>query len=65
MTNDRLSRAYIEKATVRIKALKFMHQERGYSDVVGEAQECVELLLMATEAIPKAEKIFDWVTKSF
>ncbi len=47
MTNDRLSRAYIEKATVRIKALKFMHQERGYSDVVCEAQECVELLLKA------------------
>jgi len=134
MTNDRLSRAYIEKATVRIKALKFMHQERGYSDVVREAQECVELLLKAvlrnlgmevpkthdvsralqekqdllppslksnleeivsisrslrkerelafygtedwipteeysekdsTEAIQKAEKIFDWVTKSF
>ncbi len=47
MTNDRLSRAYIEKAAIRIKALKFMHQEKGYSDVVREAQECVELLLKA------------------
>jgi len=45
MTSDRLARAYLEKAKVRIKALKFMHQEGGYSDVVREAQECVELLL--------------------
>ena len=47
MTNDRLSRAYLEKAAIRIKTLKFMHQEKGYSDVVREAQECVELLLKA------------------
>lgn len=45
MTSDRLARAYLEKATVRIKALKFLHQEGGYSDVVREAQECVEILL--------------------
>ena len=47
MTSDRLSRAYLEKAALRIKTLKFMHQEQGYSDVVREAQECVELLLKA------------------
>lgn len=47
MTSDRLTRAYLEKATIRIKALKFMHTEKGYSDVVREAQECVELLLKA------------------
>ncbi len=35
----------MEKAKIRIKALKFMHREGGYSDVVREAQECVELLL--------------------
>ena len=45
MTSDRLARSYMEKATIRIKALKFLHGEGGYSDVVREAQECVELLL--------------------
>jgi len=45
MTSDRLARAYLEKAAVRIRALKFLHQEGGYSDVVREAQECVEILL--------------------
>lgn len=47
MTSDRLSRAYIQKSALRIKALKFMHGEKGYSDVIREAQECVELLLKA------------------
>ncbi len=47
MTNERLSRSYLQKAEVRIKALKFLHQEKGYSDVVREAQECVELILKA------------------
>jgi len=45
MTSERLARSYLEKARVRIKALKFLHGEGGYSDVVREAQECVELLL--------------------
>lgn len=45
MTSDRLARAYLEKARIRIKALRFLHQEGGYSDVVREAQECVELML--------------------
>lgn len=47
MTSDRLAKAYLDKAALRIKALKFMHDERGYSDVIREAQECVELLLKA------------------
>lgn len=45
MTSDRLARAYLEKARIRIKALRFLHQEGGYSDVVREAQECVEIML--------------------
>lgn len=45
MRSDRLARAYLEKATIRLRALKFLHQEGGFSDVVREAQECVEILL--------------------
>jgi HEPN domain-containing protein len=45
MTSDRLARAYLQKAAIRLKALSFLHQEGGYSDVVREAQECVEILL--------------------
>lgn len=47
MTSHKLVQAYMAKATVRIKALHFLHQEKGYSDVVREAQECVELMLKA------------------
>lgn len=47
MTNDRLSQAYLEKADIRIQALEFMHTKKGFSDVIREAQECVELLLKA------------------
>ncbi len=47
MTNDKLALSYLKKSKIRIKALKFMHGEGGYSDVVREAQECVELLLKA------------------
>lgn len=47
MTNDRLVNAYLEKAAIRIKALHFLRTEKGYSDVVREAQECVELILKA------------------
>ena len=32
------------KAKIRLEVLKFMHERGGYSDVVREAQECVELL---------------------
>lgn len=47
MTNDRLSKAYLQKADIRIQALDFMHSKGGYSDVIRESQECVELLLKA------------------
>ena len=47
MTSDRLAKSYLEKAAVRLKMLYFLHGEKGYSDVVREAQECVELLLKA------------------
>lgn len=45
MTINKLTKAYVQKGAVRIKALRFLHQEGGYSDVIREAQECVELLL--------------------
>lgn len=47
MTSSKLVQSYLEKAAIRIKALEFLHQQRGYSDVIREAQECVELLLKA------------------
>lgn len=47
MTNDKLSQAYLVKAKARLKALQTLHDEKDYSDVVREAQECVELLLKA------------------
>jgi len=47
MTNDKLSQSYLEKGKLRIETLEFLHGKEGYSDVVREAQECVELLLKA------------------
>lgn len=47
MTNDKLSESYLEKGRLRLETLEFLHQKGGYSDVVREAQECVELLLKA------------------
>ncbi|MCX7668326.1 MAG: HEPN domain-containing protein, partial [Atribacterota bacterium] len=47
MKIDALTRAYLAKAQVRFKALKFYYDEGAYSDVVREAQEMVELLLKA------------------
>lgn len=47
MTSDKLALAYLKKAQARLKALDFLHNEQAYSDVVREAQECVELLLKA------------------
>jgi len=44
MTSDKLAKSYLEKAKIRLEVLKFMHERGGYSDVVREAQECVELL---------------------
>lgn len=47
MSNEKLVASYLEKANIRLKALEFLHREKGYSDVVRQAQECVELLLKA------------------
>ncbi|MBI1736645.1 MAG: HEPN domain-containing protein [Candidatus Rokubacteria bacterium] len=45
MTSQSLARAYLAKAQVRLKALRVLRDEGGYSDVVREAQELVELAL--------------------
>lgn len=45
MTNDRLSKNYIEKATRRLKLLPILIQDGGYSDVIRESQAIVELAL--------------------
>jgi HEPN domain-containing protein len=50
MTSDRLSRAYLEKAAVRIKALWIPTEE--YSEA--DSQKAIEM----------AEKIFGWVSQS-
>ena len=47
MTLDDLTRSYLAKAAVRFDALQFYLDREGYSDVVREAQELVELLLKA------------------
>ena len=45
MTNVDLARAYLEKCRKRLKALAVLHAEQGWSDVIREAQEIVELAL--------------------
>ncbi len=45
MTNKSLAHDYFKKATIRLKALHTLHNEGGYSDVIREGQELVELLL--------------------
>ena len=45
MTFDDLARSYLEKATKRRRVLEVLLEEEGYSDVVREAQELVELAL--------------------
>jgi hypothetical protein len=47
VTSEDLARSYMAKARVRLKALALMRDEGGYSDVVREAQELVELALKA------------------
>lgn len=44
---DTLGGSYLGKAQLRLAALDFYNQREGYSDVVREAQECVELALKA------------------
>jgi HEPN domain-containing protein len=48
VTSGSLARSYLEKARVRLKALAVLRDEGGYSDVVREAQELVELALKGT-----------------
>jgi HEPN domain-containing protein len=45
VTNEDLAQSYLLKARLRLKALAFLRDEGGYSDVVREAQELVELAL--------------------
>ncbi len=45
MTNDSLARSYLKKASDRLVILDVLLQKGGYSDVVREAQELVELAL--------------------
>jgi len=47
MTSSKLARAYLQKATVRLKVLDLLLDNEAYSDVVREAQEIVELSLKA------------------
>ncbi len=45
MRTDELTKAYLEKAAVRLEALDFYRDREAYSDVVREAQSVVELTL--------------------
>lgn len=45
MTNNGLAKSYLEKAKKRLKVLEILYADKGYSDVVREAQEMVELCL--------------------
>lgn len=47
MTNQTLALSYLRKASDRLEALDFFLKKSAYSDVVREAQECVELALKA------------------
>lgn len=47
MKPDALTRAYLEKSALRLEILDVFADRGGYSDVVREAQEVVELLLKA------------------
>ena len=45
MTNGSLAASYLAKATMRLDILPVLFERAGYSDVVREAQEIVELAL--------------------
>jgi len=45
VTNQSLAQAYLVKAQKRLKALAVLRDEAAHSDVVGEAEELVELAL--------------------
>ena len=54
MTNDKLSESYLKKATVRIKALKFLHQEKDYSDVIRESHRNIRLTSITSAYIERS-----------
>jgi len=45
MTSTRLARSCFDKARRRIRAVQALFEDEGYSDVIREAQELVELVL--------------------
>lgn len=45
MTSDALAKSYLQKAVLRLRVLDVLMDGEGYSDVVREAQELVELAL--------------------
>ncbi|MHB8947065.1 MAG: HEPN domain-containing protein [Bacillota bacterium] len=47
MTNLTLAQSYLVKAQKRLMVLDVLFREQAYSDVIGEAQELVELALKA------------------
>ncbi len=47
MTSTSLARSYLEKARLRLEVLELLRARAGYSDVVREAQELVELATKA------------------
>jgi len=47
MSGDALAQAYFDKVRVRLSVLDFLFEKEAWSDVVREAQECVELCLKA------------------
>lgn len=47
MTSSSLARSYLEKARLRLEVLDLLRERGGYSDVVREAQELVELATKA------------------
>lgn len=48
MTGDQLAKSYLAKARARHRVLTVLTEEQAWFDVVGEAQELVELALKAT-----------------
>ncbi len=47
MTNQTLALSYFRKASDRLDVLDLLLKKEAYSDVIREAQECVELALKA------------------
>lgn len=47
MTATTLAQSYLQKARKRLRVLEVLLEEEGYSDVVREAQELVELAMKA------------------